>query len=84
MSMKNPDDSIDLVSVYRASKESVADIIRALLESEGIDVIFRSNHSSTVYDGIFAVSEGYWADLLVREDQAERAREIIHVFEQRG
>ena len=83
MSMENPD-GIDLVTIYRAPSESVANIVKSLLESEDIDVIFQSNHSSSVYDGIFASGEGYWADLLVREDHAGRAREIIQAFEQRG
>ncbi|HOK54754.1 MAG TPA: DUF2007 domain-containing protein [Armatimonadota bacterium] len=78
---QEPLDGVKIVPVYRAQNESVADIVRGLLESENIQVTFRSQHAPSVYDGLFTVADGYWADLMVREDQADRAREIIHAFE---
>ncbi len=80
MSQDTPEEIL-LTPVYRAPNEGVADIVRALLDSEGIQVIFRSNHTHSVYDGIFAAGDGYWADLMVREDEADQAREIIKAFE---
>ena len=72
---------VELVPVYRAPQESTAEIVRALLESEGIQVVYRSLHAPAVYDGLFAVADGFWADLMVREDQAERAKEILRAFD---
>ena len=76
-------EKIQLVPIYRAPSESVAQIVRALLVSEGIPVVFNSKQVP-MYDGVMVMAEGYWGDLLVPESQAERAREIVRAYESGG
>ena len=72
-----------LVPVYRAANQSIADIVKALLESEGIPIVFKSMQVP-MYDGIMVMGEGYWGDLLVPENLAEQAREIVNAYEGDG
>ncbi len=78
-------EELNLVCIYKASSETEANLVKNLIESEGIQVVFRSDHSASVYDGVFRVAMGYWAELMVREDQAEEALRLIRAFhEQNG
>jgi len=82
--MKNEDsDNIRLVTVYRAPTENVANIVKGILESEGIPVMLKSLQIPW-YDGIMQMGEGYWGDVLVTEDVADEARNIIKSYEDRG
>jgi hypothetical protein len=76
-------DDIRLVTVYRAPTENLAYIVKGVLEDEGISVSLRSLQIPW-YDGIMRMGEGYWGDILVFEDDAVRAREIIKSYEDRG
>ncbi|MBI2843574.1 MAG: DUF2007 domain-containing protein [Armatimonadetes bacterium] len=69
-----------LAPVYRAPNENIAQIVRGILESAGIQVILKSMQIPW-YDGVMTMGEGYWGDLLVSEDEADRAREIIRAYE---
>ena len=73
-------DDIRLVAVYRAPTENVAQIVRGLLESEGIEATFTPTQIP-MYDGIAKLWEGFWGDILVDEDKADRARQIIEAYE---
>jgi hypothetical protein len=73
----------DLVVVFRAPDEFVADIVKGLLESEGIPVVLES-HQVPQMDGVMKMGEGYWGDVVVPSTYAVRAREIIKAYEQAG
>jgi hypothetical protein len=69
-------DGEPLVSVFSARNESEANIVKGLLESQGIAAIFREVATPS-YGSIFSVSEGRWADILVAQSQAQEARDAI-------
>ncbi len=69
-------DGEPLVSVFSARTESEANIVRGVLESEGIAVIFREVATPS-YGSVFSVSESRWADLLVSASEAEQARAVL-------
>ncbi len=72
------DPNLELVEVYNAQGEMEAQVIRSILESDGIESMLsgesiRLTHALTV-DGLAEVK------ILVREDEETRAREVIRVF----
>jgi hypothetical protein len=78
----NDDRTQDAVmeAVYRAPNEDTAMIIRGILESEGIPVTLKSAQIPW-YDGIMVMGEGYWGDVMVAPENAQRARDIVHAYE---
>jgi Putative prokaryotic signal transducing protein len=64
-----------LVKIFDTEEESEAMVVRGLLETAGIDAIQRGEEAPDVFPvgGIV---------LLVREEQAEEAREIIDTYRQ--
>ncbi len=73
-------EELQLSPVYRASDQTTADIIRALLESEGIAVYLDSRQVAW-FDGVMTMAEGYYGDLLVPKDEEEKALEIIQAYQ---
>jgi hypothetical protein len=71
----------DLVVVFRAPSEVVADIVKGLLDGEGIPVLMKSRQVP-MYDGALVMGEGYWGDIAVPREHADRARAIIEAYEQ--
>ena len=72
------DPNLELVEVYNAQGEMEAQVIRSILEGDGIESMLsgesiRLTHGLTV-DGLAEVK------ILVREDEETRAREVIRVF----
>jgi hypothetical protein len=65
-----------LVSIFSARTESEANIVRGLLESQGIAAILREV-ATPAYGSIFSVSESRWADILVASTEAQAARDAI-------
>ncbi len=65
-----------LVSVFAASSEAEGNIVRGLLEAEGIPAIFQDVAAGS-FGSVFSVSAAHWADVLVPADQAEQARAAI-------
>lgn len=70
-----------LVSVFSARTEAEANIVRGVIESEGIAAIFREV-ATPAYGSIFSVSEARWADILVAASQAQAARDAIQAATQ--
>jgi hypothetical protein len=70
----------NLVVVFRAPDEVTANIVRGLLVGEDIPVVLESRMAA-MYDGVFRAGEGYWGDVVVPEQCADRSREIIRAFE---
>jgi len=69
-----------LVRVYRAADEMTANIVKGILESEGIPVTIQSRQVPWM-DGVMTMGEGFYGDLLVAADEAERARMIIEIYQ---
>lgn len=72
------DPNVELVEVYKAQGEMQAQMIRSVLESDGIDSMLsgesvRLTHGFTV-DGLAEVK------ILVREEDETRAREVISAY----
>ena len=65
----------DITLVYRASGEAEAQIIRGLLESNGIHCILQSNAAPSVH--AFAVDGMGEVRVMVRESEAREARSLI-------
>jgi hypothetical protein len=77
---KKGDPNIELVEVWVAHGEVDAQMIRSLLEGDGIEAMLsgeavRLTHAVTI-DGLAEVK------ILVREEDAERAREVIAAFKE--
>ena len=75
MSKLNTNRPEKMVEVYRAAGESEAQIIKGLLESNGIPCLLKSNAAPSVHafavDGMGEVGVMVWASM------AEKAGEII-------
>jgi hypothetical protein len=64
------------VVVYTASSEEDGEIVRGLLESEGIPVIL-TTAGSPIYGEVFSIGEGQAGEILVAPADAERAKSIL-------
>jgi len=69
----------NLIVVYRARDEFTANIIRGILVGEGIPVTLESRQVAWM-DGVMKMGEGYWGDVVVPEEHAERSRELIESY----
>ena len=64
-----------LVEVYRAVGEAEAQIIKGLLESNGIPCLLKSNAAPSVH--VFTVDGMGEVKVMVRESTAEEAKRLI-------
>jgi len=64
-----------MAEVYRAAGEAEAQIIKGLLNSNGIDCLLKSNASPSVH--MFAVDGMGEVRVMVWESVADKARELI-------
>jgi len=64
-----------MAEVYRAAGEAEAQIIKGLLDSNGIDCLLKSNAAPSVH--VFAIDGMGEVKVMVRESMAEAARELI-------
>jgi len=76
--MSDPSDQTRVVPVAVAPNEVIADLWRQVLQDEGIIVALKPGGIGHAYASN-ALNEHY---LLVREDQAERAREVLAELEE--
>ncbi len=65
-----------LVAVFSGYSEAEVNIVRGLLEADGIAAVVREVATPSV-GSIFSVSEGRWGDILVAPEQADAARAAI-------
>ena len=70
----------DLVVVFRAPDEFIADIVKGLLVGEDIPVVLESRQVAQM-DGVMKMGEGYWGDVVVPRNYAARARELIEAYQ---
>lgn len=68
-----------LVAVWRFEDEGVGILIRKVLEDEGILSEIKSEQIPWM-DGIMKAARGYWGELMVLEQEADRARTIIQSY----
>ncbi|MBA7705186.1 hypothetical protein ES703_114010 [subsurface metagenome] len=66
---------VKLVEVYRAVGEAEAQIIKGLLESNGIPCLLQSNAAPSVH--VFTVDGMGEVKVMVRESTAEEAKRLI-------
>jgi len=64
-----------MIEVYRATGEAEAQIIKGLLESNGIHCLLRSNAAPSVH--VFAIDGMGEVKVMVGESVAEKARRLI-------
>ena len=64
-----------LIEVYRSAGEMEAQVIKSLLESNGIPCLLQSNASPSVH--VFAVDGMGAVGVMVWESMAEKAGELI-------
>ncbi|MBN1643635.1 MAG: DUF2007 domain-containing protein [Dehalococcoidales bacterium] len=67
--------SKELVAVYIARGETEAQVIKGLLESNGISCLLKPSSSPSVY--VFTVDGLGEVKIMVREEDAGEARELI-------
>ena len=75
---ENPNPQERLVKVFDAEQESEALVVRGLLESNGIESITRPND---LEQDLFPVGG---VAIMVREEQADEAKELIEASRQEG
>ena len=68
---------MELVKVYSADSELDAELIKSILESEGINAMITSETYGRLLGGLIPSSTFGYIRVLVRPEDAERAREII-------
>lgn len=75
---EKPNPKEQLVKVFDAEQESEALVVRGLLESNGIESLTRADD---LEQDLFPVGG---VAIMVREEQAEEAKELIEAFRQEG
>jgi hypothetical protein len=65
-----------LVVVHEALNEAEANIIKGILEDASIPVMLHSLQVS-MYDGAMSMFHGHWGNVVVREEDYERALDVI-------
>ncbi|MCC6442189.1 MAG: DUF2007 domain-containing protein [Armatimonadetes bacterium] len=78
---ENPD--IVLVPVYEAPNAYTAELVKGILEGEGIEVMLDGERTA-VFDGVLSVESGSWGQVLVKDEDAERSLEIIAAYEKQA
>ena len=71
-----PTDSHVVIAVFSAGSEAEANIVRGVLQSEGIPAAFDSLPSPAM-GSVFSVSESAWADIVVPVEYEDAARAAI-------
>lgn len=66
----------NLEVVFRAPNEYTADLVHGLLVSEGIPTLIESRMVPWM-NGVMELGEGYWGDIVVPAEYADRSREMI-------
>ncbi len=70
---------MNLVSAYKVPDEQTGVSLRDLIRHEGIEAFLRSAQIP-MHGSIMTMGVGYWGDIVVKEEDAPRAREIIDNF----
>ena len=73
-------EELNLKPVFRAPDQTTADLVRGLLESEGIAAYIDSRQVAWL-DGVMTMATGYWGDVVVPAELEPQALEIITAYE---
>ncbi|MEO0093230.1 MAG: DUF2007 domain-containing protein [candidate division WOR-3 bacterium] len=65
--------------LFKPDNELLALSIKSLLEKEGIYSIIHS-YQIPAYDGIAQMMRPHWGEILVAEEDYEKAKELLDVF----
>lgn len=76
-----PRDAGATVAVYAAPDQITAEVVRGALEAEGIPAVI-GEQVADAYAGPLALGEGFWGEVRVAAEDAERARATLTGFEQ--
>lgn len=68
---------MELVKVYSATSELDAELMKSVLESEGISATIKSETFGRLLGGLLSACAFGEVQVLVRPDDADRAREIL-------
>jgi len=66
----------ELVVVHEALNEPEAIIIKGILEEAGVPAMLQSLQVP-MYDGVMSMFHGHWGNVVVRQEDYERALDII-------
>jgi len=69
------------IRIFTAENQFEADVIKDLLEREGIPVLIQS-FTDTSFDGIFIPQKG-WASLMVPREHRPKAENIIEAYKKK-
>ena len=69
------------VAVYAAPDAITAELVRGALEAQGIPAVIGEQVSDAL-GGPLEVGEGYWGEIRVSPQDADRAREVLQALEQ--
>jgi hypothetical protein len=70
---------VSIKAVYRPADELMANAVRDLFEANGIPAMIRS-FQIPAYDGLARVMRPAWGEVLVDEEYAARAKELLDAF----
>jgi hypothetical protein len=65
-----------LVAVHEALSEPEANIVKGILEEAGIPAMLQSLQVP-MYDGVMSMFHGHWGNVVVRQEDYERALDVI-------
>ncbi len=68
-----------LKAIYRPPNELMANAVRGLFEDNGIPAMIRS-FQIPAYDGVAQLMRPVWGAVLVEEEDAARAKELLDAF----
>jgi hypothetical protein len=68
-----------LKAIYRPENELMANAVRDLLEQNGIPAMARS-FQIPAYDGLAMMMRPVWGQVLVEEDDVEKAEALVRTF----
>jgi hypothetical protein len=69
----------ETIAVFRAATEMEAEMVRLLLEAEGIPACIGEQVTWT-YAPMLQLAEGYWGGVFVPAEAQGRAREILDAY----
>ena len=76
MSVVDNKSVVETVAVFAAPDQMTAEVVRGVLESEGIDAFIGEQVTSSL-GSAFATGEGFWGEVRVRAEDAQRARSFV-------
>ncbi len=70
----------DITAVYNVSQEYEAELIKGMLEKNGIPAYYMDREDSGGYLRIIGMGTPFGLDIYVHKDQADNAKQLIDAF----